>query len=417
MFPLVYFIVLLFLFYRKSRRFDMSCFIVCIYIVTSLFSIINESAGLRYGDSVGYTVSLEASIAYCALLTICIIPIRIASVNHCVTIAPVRNVKAIKAVSWVGVVYFCVFIVLASGSIFNALTGDMQSMRADVYNATSNQDWMLSLPAVVRIPCSFLNLFFGCPWILLLLAFYCYIDRSLPRKYCFFLVLASLIDPLNGIVGLDRSKITYWLVSFVACYILLNKQLTKQQKKLIKRLSFLIVLGFVLYLSAMTIQRFADKSSGAITGTEVGIITYLGEPYVNFCYFYDNYTPVFPSLEKVFPFTYDYILNLGSGSTVYNSMVYDRTGVYLGVFYTYIGDILISAGKSVAIVYCIVFSLLCLILSSRNKHSQWDINCFFIHLAFSSVLFLGMFTHYYAAAYRTFSLVFFWVLLSLTQRK
>lgn len=413
MIPVVYFSILFLFIYRKKKQFDLSCLVLLLYWLTSVFGLLNESLGLRYGASEGYSVTLNASIAYCFLLTICIIPIHKYSESYCLRLEPIGHQKLLKVLSSVGALYFVIFLFLASGSIINALTGDMQAMRADIYNDVSNQDWMKNLPTIIRLPCSLMNLFFGCPWILLLLAFYSYTTEELPAKYCLFFVLASFIDPLNGIVGLDRSKMTYWIIQLVACYIVFRRHMSTKQKKNLRKYFTVVVALFVLYLMAMTIQRFSEKSVGSVSGTEAAFISYLGQPYVNFCYFYDTYSPIIPTLQKIFPFTYEYIIGTGIGSSAYNLLIYERTGVFLGVFYTFIGDIIISGGKTAAIIYCLLFALISLFVMRNNKQSIWSIKRLFILMAFASVLYLGIFTHYYAASYRTFSLFAFYMLISL----
>lgn len=73
--PFIYFTILLLLVYRRNgRRFDLVCYIISIFAVSAFFSILLDAFELRSIDTLNYKISGEATFAYCGLITMCLWP-------------------------------------------------------------------------------------------------------------------------------------------------------------------------------------------------------------------------------------------------------------------------------------------------------------------------------------------------------
>ena len=247
---------------------------------------------------------------------------------------------------------------------------------------------------------------FSCSWILLFLSFYCLLIQKLPSKYFWLYFLASLSTIYYGVLAVDRAKTTYWIISFFIMFFFYKPYMSKQNKKRLQYVFYFFTGVAILYLAYITIGRFGERYYGSVSGSQGGIITYLGQNYINFCFFFDNYTPPVIDLSLIFPFFHKYILGQDSVDAVtIQTFMSFKTGFETGVFYTFIGHIIIAAGQIVAIVFCLCYSLLAakLLHPFRIRAIASPFKAL-LYLALSSVLFQGLWVHYYTSAPLTFSL-------------
>lgn len=404
--PLIYFSILLAYLYRRNKQFDLACYIVLLYGISAFFSVQIDLLHLRSFDTVHYDISFFACFAYCGLLTLCIIPIAIKSNVQFVHISPVKNESFLRKLAWISFSYFVFYSFMSTDSILTVLTSDMQRLRADLYSGSQEAGWMYSLPIIVRLPISFMNMLFGCPWILVFLAFYSLVIQKMHVKYFVLFLGASLIGPVGGVIGVDRSSTAYWLISIGACYVFFRRWMNSKQKRNVNILLTITASVFIAYLISLTIARFDTEYSG--TDSQSSMIAYLGQSYINFCYFFDTYECPIPSLFRIFPLTSQYLFSY-SGSTELNQVLTMMTGKTTWIFSSFIGDIIISSHNIVGVLYCFFFFFIAINVIRNNKQS--NISQIYLYFLFSSVLFLGVFVYYYASSARTFSAVVFYFII------
>jgi hypothetical protein len=117
-------------------------------------------------------------------------------------------------------------------------------------------------------------------------------------------------------------------------------------------------------------------------------------------------------LGIIFPFIGRYVFGLETGGVIIQEQMTLATGYNCGVFYTFIGQIIMGAGQVVAMVFCFIYSLTSFsILPRVTRKSGANISSLFLYFALASVLLLGLFVHYYTSPYITFSLFFFFFTL------
>ena len=416
--PFIYFSLLSLLIYRRRRGIDMALVISLIYAAMGFFAIFNDALGLRYDDVLDYVISPRATVAYCGLLTLCLVPF-IANSNLSITsLKPVRYEMVLRATAWVAALWFVVTFAMRFRPMISVLTGDMNEHREALYVGDVEESWMETLPSIIRVPIAIANSIFGCSWTLIFLAFYSLYVQKMPLRYFLMFMMASLSAPVDGVLMADRSVTTYWIMSFAAMYLLFRNYMTKAEKVKMIVAGLSIVGVLATYLVALTVARFSYRDYGEVSGTEGGVISYLGQGFVHFCYFYDNYEPPFMHLGVVFPFTVQYFFGIPTGAVLIQQTMTELTGIFTGVFYTFIGHIIIGAGKEVAIAYCVVYAItgfVALRMICRKHEASALQMC--VYFAYSSVMLLGPFTHYYTSARKTAGLVIVLLLLLIAGKK
>lgn len=413
--PFVYFSLFsFFLYHKKGKKIDLSVIITAMFAVSGFFSILVDLFELRYPDAIGYNISVGATTSYCLLLTLCILPIAKYSHLGITRLNPVRNGNMLKALAFVSIIWLFATFVFGWSSFMRVLNSNMEEARAAVYlgGAEFSLD---NVPTLLRPIMVLLNVIFGCSWIFIFLAFFSrYVQRQ-PTIFFWMFLFVSLSGPFIGVIGADRSKVTYWIIAAFGIFMLYKPYLQKTEKKKLLIIGVTILSVLVLYLAMMTISRFADRNyGGEVSGTEGGVISYLGQSYIHYCLYFDTYNPPFANFGILFPFTGKYLLGIETGGVVIQEQMSLLTGYKCGVFYTYIGQIIMGAGKTVAIIFCIVYSIFSFItLSSITKKNNISILSLYLYFSIASVQLLGLFIYYYTSPYITFSLFFFYFFLRL----
>lgn len=415
--PFIYFTILSLLIYRRNRDIDLALITSLVYATSGFFAILNDMFDLRYKDLINYEISIEATIAYCGLLTLCLLPLIFNSHLKISNIRPMSNVRLLRFLAWFAFFWFVITIWFSRQSIINVLTGDMQQLRTDAYDGFGQELWFKGLPGPLRFLCGVISSFFGCPWTLIFLAFFSQFIQKLPKRYFLLFLIASLMGPIEGIIGADRSKTAYWIMSFGAMYILFLPKINSIERKKIVSFGVLIIGTLSLYLAAMTISRFGERDYGDVGGSEGGLISYMGQSFVTFCFYFDNYQSPFINLGIIFPFTSYQIFGIPSGGVVIQHQMTNITGLWTGVFYTFIGHIIVGAGKTVAIIYCLVYTIASSITSKTIcNRKEASASSLYLYFAFTSVIYLGLFGHYYSDGTITFGLVTMFIMIKILEK-
>lgn len=408
--PFAYFLFLFFFhFFRNEKKVDIACYILMIYTISSLCSIFLEVFNIRSNDTIYYTISVNATFVYCALITLGVYPFMKYPNTRILKISSSSKPELLKLLSWLFFLWFVLYTVMSFGSLVKILTGDMGELRNEHYLGEGEVKWFASFPFVVRLPFSLLNLITGSPWILLFLGFYCIAIQKLPNKYGLMYVGASLIGIVRNIVAVGRSDIIYWLISVGACCVFFYPYFSQGQWKKLKKYLYVLIGLFIFYIIMTTVSRFGDREMGGeIGGAEGGFLFYAGQSFRNFCFFWDTFTCPLPSLEVILPFTYTLLgFSTEGGAVAIQQMLSMVTNYELGVFYTYIGQIAVASSNNVAIVYCIVLAFVSLICAKNVLREHIGIFACYMYLVCSSVIFLGLFSHYYCNLPKSFSVIAF----------
>lgn len=415
--PFVYF-TLLFLYQLKKNhwRIDIASYILCIYAISGFFTILIDVFNLRSPDTLSYTISPIACISYCGLITLCIWPFMSYSNLLFAGIKPTRKTKWLKYTAWIFALYFLFNLYMSWDSLSYVLSTDLGQVRNAHYKGMGEESWMAGLSSIAKLPFILLNLIGGCPWIFIFLAFYSLIIQKLPLKYFILLLLASFNGVLGNILIAGRSAIAYWIISFVGCYLIYLHYGNKKLKRIIKSSFLILIILGIIFLSAVTVSRFGERNEVQVSGTQGGLISYFGQSYINFCYFFDTFTCPLPSLQLIFPFTSKLLLGDNfDGTMVLQGLLSFKTAKEIGVFYTFLGHILVTSNKLVMIIYALILFFCSYYITKKSQKNLLNVSTCYFYYLYSSVIFLGIFTHYYAFMSITFP-VFFWGIILILQK-
>lgn len=394
-------------FFKNNKRADLPFLIMLMYTINSFLSIFVDKYNML---GLNYHPSLLSTIVYCGLLTLCWLPFSRYSNLNINKVKAISNTKALKIVAWVSFLWFVIYLYLSKDTLQLVLTGgDMLALRGMIYKGESINVGQ-GLPVYLHIPFTLANCLFGCSWIFIFLAFFSKFIQKLPNKYFLLFLLTSLSGPLAGIVGVDRSKTTYWIISMVINFLFFSKFMTRKQRTWVMSVLAIFVTGGLIYIANLTTARFDDYDSVAgLSGSFSGILVYLGQSYINFCYFFDTFSPPYHTLAIIFPSFFYFVLGDDLvGGTVLQAHWDLLTGYSTGVFYTFMGHIMIFAGFFVLVVFCVLYSTISNSILKRNVLKGGTLHSLFMYQALASVMALGLFVHYYASYILTFSLVFFY---------
>ncbi len=423
--PFIYFTYLLLFQLKKNKwEFDIASFILIIYATSAFFSILIDVFGLRSLDTIHYRITPLACFCYLGLITMCIWPFISYSDQYFNRILPVKKrfTLIIKLGAWIISLYFFLNFFMSWNVLADVvLSDDLNQVRKQHGTEMAEETWLASYPPLVRLPFVMLNMIGGCPWVFIFFAFYCLIIQKLKILYFLLFIIASFNGILGNLIDAGRSAIAYWIMSFIACYIIFSRYMNNIQKRTLKRVFVVIGAFAVFFLAAVTIARFGERDAGEVSGTQGGLISYFGQTYINFCYFFDEFTCPLPSLQLVFPFTSKLILgNSFVAVTDLQELISMSSGREIGVFFTFLGHIMVTSNNIVMIIYAILLFFISMLLVRKTKNKSVKLSTCYFYFLYSSVIFLGIFTHFYGGTTRNFSVAFWGIVvlfLSIGSRK
>lgn len=410
--PFIYFSTLSLFIYLKKKYIDLSIFVSMMYAISGFFSILIDYNDLRSFETFDYEITFGACFTYCCLLTLCFLPISLYNSKKNKLNCP-KNINLLKVVSVISLIWFISTFVLSFSFLVKMLTGDMAMARTAAYEGEL-VSWMSILPSEIRFVFAFLNILFSSFWILMFLSFYLFQFEQIPKKYPIFFLISSLSFPLNGILGADRSVTAYWIISLIGCFIIFRENIPLNIKRRLYYFVFVLLLLLIAYLILMTVSRFGDGSNGALDS----LVSYLGQSYINFCFFYDNYNVPYENWAIIFPFTYRYILDLPAGGVAIQQEMTFLTGYSTGVFYTFIGHLIIALGQfwsiSITVIYAVISYFRILKLRKKKIVNLVSLYEYFFLL---SVILLGLFGYFYSSPGAFISVLFFYLIIKLSNVK
>ena len=223
--------------------------------------------------------------------------------------------------------------------------------------------------------------------------------------------------PRVGVLGIDRSSVAYWLIALVANYLFFIKFFDGGQKKKINLLMLILLFIAVFYLVLITVSRFSSGDFSDLDDSHNSFVEYIGQPFPYFCYFFGDFSSSWRTLGLIFPFTSKYLFGGPSSGIEIQEYIEKITGVTAGVFNTFIGQISMSAGTFVAVLFCVILFMVSIASFKGINKRSISMKTGYLYLLFSSVVFLGLFGYYYSTPARTFSVVAFLVIINLLQKK
>ena len=397
--PFIYFSLLLTYILYKKRAFDISAYLVLLYLLSSFFSILIDIKHLRSFDTKNYEISLFPALLYCCLLTLTIWPFYRFS-SEKIKLIKLNRSKLFDRVVYF---YFAIFLLILITSV-NSLIQILHGNIAELRNALGNGSGIANNSIASNPIYMFAGILAGFSTIMLLFYFYsiCFLQRS--KWFNFITLLSSMSIILLGMVNVDRSKTAYWIITYGLMIVLFWRKMSRKQHKNAFFISIMVLSALIFYFLNVTFSRFNTQDLGSGNS----MISYAGQSYINFCYFFDNVSYNQFSLQRIFPLFYKLFIHNGIRNSVsLNAAISLRTGKSIGVFSTFLGDIMVASGRIAVIIYCFFFYIVAKVFCQHKNKSS--VHFYKIILMFCAILvpMCGIFTYFYADFTVIIALIFF----------
>lgn len=340
--PFIYFTILFVRIVYKCGL-NVGAYMVAIYAVSSLFSIIlfHENYNYSLVDFGSIQITAIPTILYCSLITFCLWPFLKYRSNDLGrgNLVSFRSSQILRVVEWLYVIiFFVVLLVFREQIIFSLAEADLGDIRMD---GGGYEQVVRSLSGFGRILMTPLMILGSTAYFMLPVFFYRFCVYQRHFLWNLLILLSSLTPVILGTLYADRSNVFYWVLLFGLCYIWFKKLLISSTHKRF----FWIIGGVVLvalgwYFSSVTIARFEGRDVGA----EGYLIIYAGQPFLNFCNLWTNYHNPEMFWGRVFPW-YNFFFDGNMSVRAWCDKALVISKMNINIFFSVLGLFLVDLGR------------------------------------------------------------------------
>lgn len=391
--PFLYFTLLSIYLIRKNGGIDLCAFLVLIYAFSSLCAILINvfDAYEMNGVCEKMPISPFATFVYCLLLTLSILPFRSLR-SHEITQINIQKPWLVDLLAWVLIITFFLSLFSIFSNLEVVLHSDLKDVREDVYDNYESEQlvgwhWLIAMPGTLLSQFS--------PIAIIIY----YLNIAYNRKsllFNFLVLLSSLTPVIKAVLLAGRTQPIYWFLSFIAISIIFRPMLTKEQRR--RALLPFAVFGSIvgLFIAAVTIARF--KTSGVMNdaGTFNSLIAYSGQSFINFNNFFCNYSAHDIHFDRLIPMTYYFLIDPTWTLDDYREVIWSYSGMNIGVFFTFLGDLLVDLGHIGMTIYVLLFSLISyLVCRKANQDGEITLSRLLVVLILFLIPLQGIFYYSY----------------------
>ena len=354
--PFIYFSFLTYYLYRKQEGFTISVYISALYSFTALCAIftilggyLGEDGGILF-ENHNAEFGLLPTIFYCAIITATIWPFTRFN-NRKIKDVELLNPRILDLFGVCMILMSFLNLYLVADSTLDILNGDFAELRQSVYEGEESP---AQLKAIRTFPLYYIYLFNIITIYALPLAIYNITHHRCAWWFNGLLLFASLSKPIAAVQTADRTEIAFWgLMALFTLVMFWHKITTKVKITLIAAATpFVIAMG--IYINAVTTDRF-EKSYAGPAGA---LMQYVGQGYINFCYFWENANTDFIATEREFPL-YNRIFTGIISDTERRNVCSAEHGFFISVFPTFIGDVMLDLTLPGMLIWIIAFIAIC----------------------------------------------------------
>ena len=405
--PFIYFGLWFFIEYRK-RGLDIYTFIILLYTIISLLSIIIDQFDLYYDSCPKMpTLGLLAPVVYILLLTICIQPFSKFKSNSIEKI--IGNISE-KRFNYIVIAYFIIFLVVFLVSltrIQEILTSNALAEIRDEQYQGENTSFYQHLSGIPRYICAICYVLSPSSYIMILFFYVGITHFNKGILYSLMSLCGSFTMLLIAINMVDRSNFAYWALTFIMCYVLFRNRFTTKTKRYFYLFSIILAAVMVAYLAVVTISRFGDIDGGS----SHGVITYMGMSYINFCNFFNYLVFNVPHKPEILflPNINEYVLH---GPSYFQFMEYLSNYYHhnLSTFSTFLGFIMSVSGFGVTVVFCVVYWAIATLFIRRPRVEYITLKKLILFWIVVLVPVLGLLCYYYRSATVNMNILIWWIM-------
>lgn len=340
--------LLAFIYILKRRGLDISACIIGIYLFTlacSLYLVYNVP---EYSSR---EIGVIPTIVYCAMITLVVIPFyrfnstKVREMPLCVSL------KVFNVLSWTLILGFIFSIFLFKDDILTRLAfGDeIYKLRGEAGSDLGTAQASLSGP--LRTLSSLFMTILSLSPVSFVLFFYSITYLKKSRIFNVLLFISSFGCLIASVVGVDRSVFFYWIIDFIFIYILFRPYLSRRvrQRALILGAALIAIAGS--YILMITTSRFEGRELESM-------LDYMGQNYLNFCWFWDSYDAPITNWGVICPvLSHFFDINWGApvDAVPFGQFVEGKVGYFVNYFYTFMGTIMLYLGQWAVIPFCILY--------------------------------------------------------------
>lgn len=388
--PFLYFFLLFVCIFYKNG-FDVAALMTSVYAFISFCAIPLALQNYDYiVDFSTINISFGATIVYCGLLTLTILPFISYNSNRPRKLVTC-DITLFNIISYTFIIVFFILLLLyAVQIIFVIMSGDLGELRVEQNANKTSITAQFSGP--LRTVAGITTLLAHGGYYMIVFFFYsiCALNKS--KLFNILLFLSSTSPIILGILNIDRSKTIYWLLLFALSYVMFKQFIvTPRQKNIIRRMGVFILVAAGAYLLAVTVSRFGERDYG----TEGGLLIYAGQPFLNFCNMWDNLWIDVWNTKNIFP-TFHYLF--GSDGMHASRSVYVLTNLHLNVFFTFLGFFLREVGHGgMLIAVSLIILLFSITLKKMKKSSNFTISSAILFFMMATIVQCGCFSYFYSS--------------------
>ena len=350
--PLLFF-GLLFISSYKKKGVDLGRFMILMYVVTSLFAVLLLYANPDevLDDCSQFRITVVPVIMYCGMLGLSLMPYSRINTNRKRLVYGIKNTGFFNKIAILYFILFFVMLALCYDDIFNGILqqnlNDMRKMSHEneiesVYTRYSGLTKVI-IYAVGAISggANYMILFF----------FYsiCFTNNS--RRFNLMIIIGSLTTVLNGMLNVDRSCVIRWLLLFLVSFFLFRPYITQQAKKFLFKIGLVILGTLGSYFFVVTFARFFLDM-----GMSGSILSYIGQPFLNFCNIWDNVEVTSYTTRKILPAINEFFLHTERSKDAL--VIKGADYVRVNGFQTYFGELIMEIGKFWSCVFVILITII-----------------------------------------------------------
>lgn len=385
--PFLFFCALTYYLWKRHHVLDVAVYMSALFTITTACAVIMVQYNYMEGSGVlfdGWSAELGfwPTLLYCALVSVTIIPFAIIRTEKIVSIT--NNHRYLLLMLSLGIVMQGLLMYYLVGtSISELLNGEF----SDLKNAGYSGEQSVIDIKVLGMALPFRLLYFSCYFstfgMPLFFYYHCIEKRALLLTLP--LLLSSFSPVLRGMVMADRTEIIYFGQMLVFCIIFFWHTFSRRFKWGLGLMTIPAAILALSYVMAVSASRFEESDEG----TNGSMLQYLGQSYVNFCYFYDNHNPDLVYVERELPIS-SFLLT-GSQYTTSKDERTAKEGFFIGVFASHVGSWLIDLGAVGATLLCGLFALGCVLIIKTYDRDTYDIAEVFMLFILASVPIFGIF--------------------------
>lgn len=353
-FPFIFFLTLTLYYWKKKGYIDVGVFLFAEYAFTAFASILCVKLNLLEDGGIHFTqetlqLNIVPTLLYCILIFLIIRQFTKLDIERYNTISiSNQNIFHVFTYFLFAIALLNIYVVI--DNVISVITGgDFAEVRAAHYEGDTDMSQIESLPKIL----GYLYYFNRSTLLALPCFFYsiCFLQKHWTYNLALFITALSL--PLSGIQNADRTEFIFFAQTLILSILLFRPYIHKKQKVFLKNLLIPLGIVFVLYLSAITIARFAERDAGASGGA----LQYAGQSYLNFCYYYEFANNEHIYTNRMFPLL-NHIISDTSYLTDIKDTQSDQQGFFVGVFPSFLGDFLLDTGIFGMLLWVLGFILI-----------------------------------------------------------